>query len=202
MAGHLAPPEVERASGRPGETGSLKGDSRGQRERSGGGEGERSGGDAPLGLPPAETRAAAGFGLQVYRGGQRVESGRLDGERLAAAADSAPSGPRAAVRPPPGIPPPRRKYTPLTPDEREQRAAEMAGAAQAHEAQRRVLLQEQPAQAAPEGGGAERPAFLDGVARDVYASTSVDSISDRINQSRHYMQRGSSAAAEGFMRPS
>jgi len=48
----------------------------------------------------------------------------------------------------------------------------------------------------------ERPAFLDGMARDVYASTDANSISDRINQSRHYMQRGTRASAEGFMRPS
>ena len=48
----------------------------------------------------------------------------------------------------------------------------------------------------------ERPAFLDSVSRETFADTNINSVADRINQQRHYVQRGTSASAEGFMRPS
>lgn len=101
--------------------------------------------------------------------------------------------------------PGRRRHVPLSAEERERRAREMASAAQAREAQRMAIL-EKPKEVAedeePLVDKAEHPSFLDGVARDVYANTSIDAISERINQSKHYMQRGSRASAEGFMRQS
>ena len=41
-----------------------------------------------------------------------------------------------------------------------------------------------------------------GIARDTYSETGVNSIADRINQTKHTMQRGVNAGAESFMRPS
>ena len=45
----------------------------------------------------------------------------------------------------------------------------------------------------------ERPAFLDAVSRETFADTNINSVADRINQQKHYVQRGTSAAAENFM---
>eukprot|EP00965_Chrysotila_dentata_P255572 6212272-Pleurochrysis_carterae.AAC.1 len=50
------------------------------------------------------------------------------------------------------------------------------------------------------GEGEARPQFLDNVARDVYASAETGAVADRINQTKHYMQRGSKASAENFLR--
>ena len=47
----------------------------------------------------------------------------------------------------------------------------------------------------------ERPAFLNKVAKETFDDTNINSVADRINQQKHYVQRGTSASAEGFLRP-
>ena len=48
-----------------------------------------------------------------------------------------------------------------------------------------------------EGGLDRAPDFVNDLAREVTGGASV---ADRINQQKHYTQRGKSAGAEGFMR--
>ena len=45
----------------------------------------------------------------------------------------------------------------------------------------------------------ERPAFLDAVSRETFAETNINSVAERINQQKHYVQRGTSASADNFM---
>ena len=46
----------------------------------------------------------------------------------------------------------------------------------------------------------ERPAFIEGVARQTFADTNINSVAESINKQKHYVQRGTSAGAESFMR--
>lgn len=46
----------------------------------------------------------------------------------------------------------------------------------------------------------EEPAFINKFAQGVYAGANSASVADRINQQRHYVQRGTGASAENFMR--
>ena len=58
------------------------------------------------------------------------------------------------------------------------------------------------AEAARLDGDKERPNFLDDVARGTFADTNIGSVADRINQQKHYVQRGHRASAENFLKRS
>jgi hypothetical protein len=165
-----------------------------------------------------------GYGLQKYSGGQKTDEGgaRAASEREqahvpAAALESKPTAAQvqasaAAARHA------RTSRKPLTEAEKAERRAQMAEDAQQHTAQRKGRFQQedkergkaeaeeademarQMQRAAKANEDDVRPAFLDAVSRETFAETNINSVAERINQQKYYVQRGTSAAAESFLR--